>query len=1565
MENTNQTNMTSSKSFLRRKISFLLVISVLLMFALSVSSVFAVPTVVLNTPINSTNISNEAFTLNATIAGVEGVNITTTPWFSVSNSTNTWNYSTTNISSEYINVTFNTSALSADGAYNITVFAYNTTDGLNNSIIHVFTVDNTAPNFTYNVSNNTAYGSVIYIAANFTDGTTGIKNASLFVNGVQNTTNLTVSGAADALTTVNFTFTPTAAQVSSTLNFSIKVWDFAGNFNESQNMSITITDATPPNASLNTPTASFNVSGVYTLNATVNDSIAVNAVWFAISNMSSGWYKWNYTTTNVSSDYINVTFNASVLTAAEGDGNYNITIFTNDSTNNTNNSIVRVFTVDTTAPNYTYNVSNNTASGSAIYIAANFTDGTTGVKNASLFVNGVQNATNTTVSGSANALTTVNFSYTPLANLVATTLNFSIKVWDYAGNFNESQNMSVTITDGTSPNVTLNKPSNSSNITGVYTLNATIRDDVAISSAKFSISNMSKGWYKWNYTVNNISDFYINTTFNASVISASDGDGNYNVTIFSNDTTGNANNTIVKVFTIDTAGPALNWNNTNNTNYGAAIYIAANFTDATTGIKNASLYVNGALNSSNTTFPGGPNTLRIANFTFTPGLTQVGDSINFTVVAYDFAGNSNTTPNLSITITDNINPNVSIVTPTNESNISGVYVFNASVLDAVAVTSVWFAITNASATAYNKNHTASNVSSYYYASINTSNTSIFPVSGGTYNVTIFANDTTGNLNSSIKVQFVVDNYAPIFNFTLSDRYVKSTDLVVITVNATDNISGISTVIAEGVALNQSANIWNGTILLSSEEVLNITVVDTANNTNTSSITSPGITYALDDDAPTFTITSPNTSQTIFTNANGNVTINFTLNEANATRWNVTVDGTAITLTPSANNATNISIQNLSTGPHTIVFSAKDEAGNLATQVTRSITVVSQENVDTLMTTIKSSNTNYLRNVSLLNSTATVNGSIWMNQTLTLRFIANASVTDNYTVTMPSFNTSLANWNKTADLIVVTSKHSKQSNLSQNKSGTNITNLVLLQNTSDFLNDNYYNTSVIIFNQTLKDLNVLYIEDDQGFTIYNLTRCTGNTAPTSAVGTAATACYTNDSANVTAYVPHLSGVALANDTVAPTVNLTAPVNTTTPQTNSFVQVTADVWEANPRGAAFCSFNLTNMSGQVQAGTITLSNFTNTGVHYTHIHNYSNLINGTYNYTLNCSDIGLRNSATARVNFSILDTTVPTIETISTSSSGTGTATVTNIYTIVTSENANCAYSSSNVSYSSMTALAATGTEHSVSVSYTIDTTGTYYFRCIDKNGNVMDFSNSTSYTVDVTAASVASSTGADALVIPVKETIIGVESAKIWGSIKAGEEITMTVDKTEIPLTEVKIKVANDVSNIEVKVSELTQAPETEETLVISFKYLQLTAGHLKESDIEIASVTFKVTKEWISEQGINKEDVALKRFKDGKWNDLETEILSEDDTEITYKALTPGFSYFAIGVKEVIEEAKKEELRKAAEGVEEEEEPTEEPVEEPEEPPKSKAWLIILIILVVAVVAYLLYQQQTKKTKKK
>ncbi|MFP4655276.1 MAG: PGF-pre-PGF domain-containing protein [Methanohalobium sp.] len=66
------------------------------------------------------------------------------------------------------------------------------------------------------------------------------------------------------------------------------------------------------------------------------------------------------------------------------------------------------------------------------------------------------------------------------------------------------------------------------------------------------------------------------------------------------------------------------------------------------------------------------------------------------------------------------------------------------------------------------------------------------------------------------------------------------------------------------------------------------------------------------------------------------------------------------------------------------------------------------------------------------------------------------------------------------------------------------------------------------------------------------------------------------------------------------------------------------------------------------------------------------------------------------------------------------------------------------------------------------------------------------------------------------------------------------------------------------------------------------------NNIKNASIDFDVEKSWIEENDINESTIKMCRYHNDKWNDLDTQKLTENETVIKYRANTPGFSPFAI-----------------------------------------------------------------------
>ncbi|NYT20117.1 MAG: PGF-pre-PGF domain-containing protein [Methanosarcinales archaeon] len=83
---------------------------------------------------------------------------------------------------------------------------------------------------------------------------------------------------------------------------------------------------------------------------------------------------------------------------------------------------------------------------------------------------------------------------------------------------------------------------------------------------------------------------------------------------------------------------------------------------------------------------------------------------------------------------------------------------------------------------------------------------------------------------------------------------------------------------------------------------------------------------------------------------------------------------------------------------------------------------------------------------------------------------------------------------------------------------------------------------------------------------------------------------------------------------------------------------------------------------------------------------------------------------------------------------------------------------------------------------------------------------------------------------------------------------------------------------------------------IVYQNMNIWVGNVAFGDdkIEDAVIGFRVSKEWLSENGIEASSIVLYRYSDGKWNQLSTINIDEDGEYIYFEAETPGFSPFAI-----------------------------------------------------------------------
>ncbi len=142
----------------------------------------------------------------------------------------------------------------------------------------------------------------------------------------------------------------------------------------------------------------------------------------------------------------------------------------------------------------------------------------------------------------------------------------------------------------------------------------------------------------------------------------------------------------------------------------------------------------------------------------------------------------------------------------------------------------------------------------------------------------------------------------------------------------------------------------------------------------------------------------------------------------------------------------------------------------------------------------------------------------------------------------------------------------------------------------------------------------------------------------------------------------------------------------------------------------------------------------------------------------------------------------------------------------------------------------------------------------------------------------------------------------------GVPVKINVETSETGFTKIEINVKKSIISEEIVIRK-AESVEKELSKIVK-DYIEIETTKLADEDIENVTIEFKVEKTWLIENELSKENVALYRLEGDEWKKLDTEVVSEDDNYVYYKAISPGLSLFAIaGEKiEVKEEEKVEEV---------------------------------------------------------
>ena len=1333
----------------------------------------------------------------------------------------------------------------------LTYIATDIAGNINNTNTYTIEVDDVNPavfdSNTNDSDNKVRDTDSLNITVNVTDSNT---ITSVLVNG----TSMIKQGLTNQWSTVNST-ADFGCTGDTTCVLTFVATDIVGNINNSHTLTLTVDDVAPVVLGSNTNDTDNIVKSTDSLNITVNvsDTNSIMGVSLNGTNLIQG------------SNNIWSTINSTADFGCSGDTTCVLTFIATDELGNINNSHTLNIVVDDINPivfnGNTDDLDNIVKSTDSLNITVNATDSNFG----SVFING------TSMTQLGDIWTTINTTsqFCPSVTNGVCTLTFIAT--DLAGNINNSHNLILTV-DDVNPFVFASNTNDSDNIvlsTDSLNITVNVTDLNTITSVLVNGTSMVEGVSGLWSIVNSTADF------------GCTGDTTCVLTFVATDIVGNINSSQTLTITVDDVAPSVA------TPSVSDLYIHNN----TEIFVNASVTETNAFSSFNVSTTGGPS----LELSLISGTTY-GRFINATAIgcgaegacllkftAVDIVGNSHT--RTQQVIVDHTVPTI------NSVSISNNYVRNNTAVNiTVNATDLWSVpVFSVYAEGINLTRQSTDI---FIGTINLTDSDLI--------VSVSATDDADNVGNDTSTTFIIDNDNPSINLViLSDSYIMPGQTVEVVVNVTDSYT--TSVTANGNALlnlTTANDLWAANITMpQSSGKLVIVATDFVENTNTTN--SSG--FIVDSMAPIFSYTMPQANG-IYANTDGNITFNFSVSDQNLTKVNVSVDSGLYT-NGSTLNGTNIWVFNgLGAGLHTAVFTAQDEAGWNTTE-SFNFTIYRPVNLTKYHEDLTSElgndvlRVNFTANSSDLNN----NDSAEINQTLSLDIGLNVSGI-NVTARIPGFAGLKARWEH--KFSVETNHSSTKGNTASSRSGSTIQKIVLFENASNFLAEADFGMATITFDTVLGNLDVFFIEDNQGNTLYKLSKCL---SVPSSVATSLEACYLNTSTNVTLYLPHFSGGALANDSIAPAITITSPLNDSL-LSNSVFDLNLTIYEANPHETNFCNYTLYSGSTLESADTAILSTeMTNDGsTMYTYSVKVQNISDGVFNLTVNCMDLN-NQSSTLLYNFTVIDTTSPVISSYTPTTDVTTTATSVDVtISSTTSEYTICKFSITNGTYASMSSYLGSetvyGLSHSTESTYTSDDSSEiYYVICQDLSGQNSSV-QTISYSVNVgsgdsgdsPSSSTTTRSGEDSAAEESTKTTLIMS----FGNLVTGDLINFEPNSINIPIKKLSFKAGSEISFMTMIVSSFDSKPSNLTELLNAYKYLELKGTGFNAAHVEggLIEITFVVSSEWVKENS-NKDTVFLYRYNNG-WEKLKTEFIKEENAFYYYKSYTPGFSYFAIVTKE-------------------------------------------------------------------
>ncbi len=137
----------------------------------------------------------------------------------------------------------------------------------------------------------------------------------------------------------------------------------------------------------------------------------------------------------------------------------------------------------------------------------------------------------------------------------------------------------------------------------------------------------------------------------------------------------------------------------------------------------------------------------------------------------------------------------------------------------------------------------------------------------------------------------------------------------------------------------------------------------------------------------------------------------------------------------------------------------------------------------------------------------------------------------------------------------------------------------------------------------------------------------------------------------------------------------------------------------------------------------------------------------------------------------------------------------------------------------------------------------------------------------------------------------------FDKIEPGAAVSMSINKTGLDFTQIQVEVKNRANDVRLTITKLATQPASVVHNVTGrvYQYVEIDrSDNINDTNIQTASIKFKVNNTWISGNNIDKNNVYLNRYANNQWNRLSTTMVSEDANYTYYSTVTPGFSVFVI-----------------------------------------------------------------------